>query len=1078
MALTRDDALFTSLNKAQCRAVSSEAPTVAILAGPGSGKTHTLTSRVVWLIEHLGIRPCDVIVATFTVKASNEMKSRIGKALGDGREKKIVLGTFHSIARRYLAAYGQRIGLDPKFGIADDSDSRGAITRICKRLQAPIEPAVARAWISKRKARGTSDERRVKAKNGQDIESQTLEQCYQEYQSHLERSNLLDYDDLLVRCVELLRKFPRCVSNIQTVLIDEYQDTNGVQYDLMKLFAQAHRRITIVGDPDQSIYGWRSAEIKNLHRLLRDFPGTDEISLEENYRSSSSILHTSLKVIQQDQDRYKKALLPVHEKGTRPVLRKLKTSQDEADWIISEIKRIKLLSGNMVDCDDFAILLRSASVSRRIEAALGREGIPYRMVGGFKFYDREEIKILLDYLRIIHQLDNNDALARVMNVPKRGIGDVTIKSLLEEAERGSMSLWTLLDKHCKGDRNAKTNIRKQTEQKISGELLRPITDLRDRLRTADGSPTNIVDVIQQLVQKLHLEDYLQAKYGPEYEPRWANVQEFVNLAEEFAHQAQLDEEALPTVDGAQQVASDDVLARFLANVSLASDKQTEDNGEGKPLVTVSTIHAAKGLEWPVVFIPAVYKGMIPHRRSDDLDEERRLLYVAMTRAKALLYLSAPSLAEQGASGGGGVELSPFVEDLASAFLCRGPSLDRPVMAGVAKILGRTLPPDDVIYRGMPAMAAPEDNLFPVDPSQIGQASAAAGVLPPTTRPGGPGHGGFAPPGKRQKTMQQQHPQVAGESVEGWNAPYRTTMDKAGSFTVPTTGFTTAGAHYASASAAVAAAARQQVQSQPPAAAPGSKKRPAAAAAAAVSRPPAQRSLLGYGYGYGVADHDGSRPRPPREATVDDDDDAPPRFAVPASAPYARRGRAPPPPPVHRGPRRLPPQPQPQPQPAIDPALAAHRLRVGAVTKTVTGRPAAVSAAAAAPPSRIRDDDDGVPPSAARAYACFSSSPPRPGAGEEEEGDGADGKNGEKGKEQNKNSDGESGKENVAPSSSVPTTRPAASFHATTVRASLGGWRGGGGGGGGGIRRPAGLARGGITPVEKLNKPYKLTVKRP
>lgn len=381
MSGSNTDDLFKSLNKAQSRAVSSRASTVAILAGPGSGKTHTLTSRVVWLVNHVGIPPCDIIVATFTVKASNEMKLRIGQALGDGREKKIVLGTFHSIARRYLATYGRHIGLDPKFGIADDSDSRGIIKRISKRLGSPIEPGVVRAWISKRKAKGTSDEQTVKAKNGKDLQSKTLEECYQEYQAHLDRSNLLDYDDLLIRCVELLRKYPRCVQHIQTVLIDEYQDTNGVQYDLMKLFAQENRRITIVGDPDQSIYGWRSAEIRNLHRLLRDFPGTDEISLEENYRSSSSILDVSLKVIEQDPERYKKVLLPVHKKGTRPVLRMLKHSTAEAEWVVSEIKRVRLMSGNMIRADDIAILLRSASLSRHIESALGREGVPYKMVG-------------------------------------------------------------------------------------------------------------------------------------------------------------------------------------------------------------------------------------------------------------------------------------------------------------------------------------------------------------------------------------------------------------------------------------------------------------------------------------------------------------------------------------------------------------------------------------------------------------------------------------------------------------------------------------------------------------------------
>ncbi|KAI3320223.1 UvrD-helicase-domain-containing protein [Xylariaceae sp. AK1471] len=1009
MPLTNGNDILKSLNKAQCRAVSSEAPTVAILAGPGSGKTHTLTSRVVWLIDHVGIQPQDVIVATFTNKASNEMKARIGHVFGDGREKQLIIGTFHSIARRYLAKYSQRIGLDPKFGIADDSDSRGIITRICKRLDTHIEPPVARAWISKRKAKGTSDERTVKGKNGKNVESQALERCFEEYQSQLERSNLLDYDDLLVRCVELLRRFPQCVSNIRAVLIDEYQDTNGVQYDLMKLFAQQHRRITIVGDPDQSIYGWRSAEIKNLHRLLRDYPGTDEISLEENYRSSSSILDTSLKVIQQDQERYKKVLLPVRDRGTRPVLRKLKSATDEADWIISEIKRIRMLSGNMIDFDDFAILLRSAALSRHMESTLGREGIAYRMVGGFKFYERTEIKILLDYMRIIHQPDNNDAFARIINVPRRGIGEATIKALLEEAEKSSMSLWQLVDKHCRGARRAKTNIRQQTENALSGGLIRPLNNLRERVRSNAGLGTrmNLVELIQQLVRDLKFEDYLEATYGTEYESRWANVQEFITLAEEFMRQDQVDDEALPTIDGFAQASDDDLLAKFLSNVSLASDKQTQDKDEeGKPLVTISTIHAAKGLEWPVIFIPAVYNGSIPHIRAEDQNEERRLLYVAMTRAKALLYLSCPQNIANG--GGKPTELSSFIDAIpSSAFLQKGPSFDRPVMSGVAKILGRELPLDSVIYKGMPSMTAPEDNLYPVDPNDV---SYGAG------------------PRKRQKL---QHPvksvQVAEESVEGWAAPYKTTMQKAASFTVPRTdGFTTAGIHMANVAAAETQSAAAKPASTP---AQGPPRRITS------NRPPNQRSLLGYGYG--VTNHDKSKP-----AGIGMTANVPsiPKRTISAPAPYARRRSG------HNG-YQLPPAPAAD-APAIEPALADHKLGTAKLP--------------ASKPVVTRHDEPA--PTRSKQYSCFSSSPtkhessPSISIGLKEVGGDA-----EKGAME---------KQNIV---LEDHRRPAASFHTTTVAGPLGtgplGWRGG-------IKRPAGLGRSSITPMEKLNKPYKLTVKRP
>lgn len=717
--------ILQSLNPAQARAVSSDAATVAILAGPGSGKTHTLTSRVVWLVDHVGYRPEDVVVATFTVKAAREMQERIGKALGNGREKKIVLGTFHSISRRYLAAYGRKIGLSQKFGIADDGDSRSLISRIIKRLQLAIDPAAARAWISKKKAKGT-EPASASTRPQQPAKTpglQELETCYTEYQSHLERSNLLDYDDLLVRCVELLKKFPTCVANIQTVLIDEYQDTNGVQYELMRLLAQQRQRITIVGDPDQSIYGWRSAEIRNLWRLLRDFPGTDEISLEENYRSSQSILDLSLLVIQQDKKRYQKVLKPTHNKGTRPVLRKLRSASVEAEWIVSEIRRAILMSGEMLNYSDVAVLLRSASLSRHIESALGKAGVPYKMVGGFKFYERTEIKIIIDYLRVIHQPENNDALGRIMNVPRRGIGEGTVKNLIEEAEKSSLSLWDLLSKHCRGDRQAKTKITKHAEQKISGDLFKLLNGIRKRMAesasaSSDSSstPFGLVEMISHLLTSLNFQKFLQDTQPEDHEQRWANVQEFVGLAADFVRD--LDQlggdDKLPEIDGLEQSSETEVLPKFLANVSLASDAQKSEEGqEDKPLVTISTIHAAKGLEWPIVFIPAVYTGSIPHSRSEDSDEERRLLYVAMTRAQSLLYLSYPTYS----SGGNGDrnELSSFVEPVSRSFAQKGPVFDRPILVQMSQILGRKLLPESTIFSSLPPMFTPGDDLFPVDP---------------------------------------------------------------------------------------------------------------------------------------------------------------------------------------------------------------------------------------------------------------------------------------------------------------------------------------------------------------------------
>lgn len=835
-----DTALLKTLNDAQRKAVTSTKSTVAILAGPGSGKTHTLTSRVVWLIRHVGYKPCDVIVATFTVKAAKEMGERIGKILGEEVRKKIILGTFHSISRRYLAAYGSRIGLDSKFSIADDGDSRGIIKRICERHQLKIEPAYAKSWISKKKAKGT--EALLTQKTQKQDDSPELKKCFKEYQEHLERSNLLDYDDLLVRCVDLLRQHPSCMSNVQAVLIDEYQDTNGIQYELMKLFAQARNRITVVGDPDQSIYGWRSAEVRNLYRLLREYEGTHEVSLEENYRSSQSILNVSLKVIQEDKKRYQKVLLPVHAKGERPVLRKLGSSSKEAEWIVKEIRRAMMMFGGMLKQEDVAILLRSASLSRHIESALGKAGVAYRMIGGHKFYERKEIKILVDYLRLIYQPSNNDGVARVINIPRRGIGEATIKSLLAEAEQAKMTVWSVICKHCRGERKATTNIRAKMEQKLSADFIRIVSNLRKKAEdVTPGSSFTLVHLVESLISQLSYKKYLEEEHVDDHETRWANVQEFVSLVADFMRDvAGSDDDDLPEVDSLVQSKQDSVLGKFLANVSLASDAQRDDGEHDKSsLVTISTIHAAKGLEWPVVFIPSVYTGSIPHARSEDLDEERRLLYVAMTRAQALLYLSCPLYGSQGLSQKTELShfLSPFAEKI---FAPKGPSFDRPVVETVAKILGRDAPSSKVIFDKLPPMFSPEDDAFPIDPVDPKN---------PDDNPGGPAdHYSRAP--KRQRSNNSAASFDDFEEPQ-WDRQYSTTMEQSAGFTLPSLpGFVSAGAHRN----AIATADAQQVSAT-------AKKQ--AEKKATSRRAPDQRSLLGF-VNQGHRQQESQTARPPVE----------------------------------------------------------------------------------------------------------------------------------------------------------------------------------------------------------------------
>ncbi|ERT00348.1 hypothetical protein HMPREF1624_03719 [Sporothrix schenckii ATCC 58251] len=893
-------ALLAKLNAAQRRAVTSTANTVAILAGPGSGKTHTLTSRVAWLIDQVGHMPSNVIVATFTVKAAREMKERIGKALGGGREKRIVLGTFHSVALRYLSAYGTRIGVAKGFSIVDDHDSKAIIKRIVKRLDVTLDAAVARGWISKKKSKGCvggdADDEATKNKRtnlqkmqknrsqqahgaggsaeGKDFVA-ALQTVYDEYQKHLQSLNLLDYDDLLIRCTELLRAHPACVANVQAVLIDEYQDTNGVQFELMKLFAQARRRITVVGDPDQSIYGWRSAETTNLARFLSDFPHTAEIALEENYRSSQCILSTSLQVIQQDPARYDKSLLPVHKKGTLPVLRRLQDAMHEAQWILQETRRATLLTGHMLNHGDVAILVRSAALSRPIEQALARAGVPYRMMGGRKFFERAEVKLLVDYLRVVHQPHNNDVLARIINVPRRGVGPKTIQGCLEEAEAGSMSLWTLITKHCRGDLVAKTGITAPTEKKM-GRFIDLIQRLQGRLRgtmdEAEGAeegregkeakkgkaggkgsdvggtltdaftPTeparayDLVQLIVALTEQLDYRTYIGETYGGDDEARWANVDEFVTLAREFMNNAQLlmAEDELPTVDGVEQTKETDVLNKFLANISLAADadKTQEGTNEPLPMVTISTIHAAKGLEWPVVFIPAAYEGSLPHSRSEDIDEERRLLYVAMTRAKCLLNISyslfgAPDRDKEREARRSEQNLSPFLADIVDVWCAeRGPAYDRALLEEMGDILGRPVPQERAIYQDLPSNVPLLDDVFPLDPLEAsryhnededgGYEYSSRFRRRQQQQQGGQSYAGYNDNNqnsKRRRTMTKM-PDYSGGEQGPWQRGYTTTMEGGGSnFTMgggaAYPGFTTASAHHSAMLEAEAAEAAKR-----------------------------------------------------------------------------------------------------------------------------------------------------------------------------------------------------------------------------------------------------------------------------
>ncbi|CAK39643.1 hypothetical protein CBS115989_8976 [Aspergillus niger] len=779
--------ILDGLNSAQTAAVASPAPILQVLAPPGSGKTKTLTARVAYLLAHHGYRPQDVICCTFTIKASREMRERLAKLIGDELQKKLILGTFHSICRRYLVTYGYLIGLKKGFGIADSGDSLAIIKRIVKRLQVGIQPNAARARISHQKAHGVSpDELAAKLnKNSKVLEQREFVQVYREYEANLAASNLLDYDDLLVRCVELLRKHPQCVSNVQAVLVDEFQDTNHIQYELMNLFASQNQRITVVGDPDQSIYGFRSAEIKNLGRMQQLYKDTSIVLLEDNYRSSGCILSSAQDVIEQDSSRPAKKLQPTHSLGTMPVLRKLPNSESEALWIVLEIKRCIALTGKLVNYSDFAILLRSAALSRQIEAQMGKHGIPYRMVGGLRFFDRVEIKLLLDYLRVISQPGNTDALLRIINVPSRKLGDESVNLLTKGAEKAKKPLWDFIKDVAQGRSSTEKSLSKPADNGLC-TLVGLIESARQKLcECTDGSsPRKLLDF---LIKKLSFREYLKALHGSNEENRWANVEELLTQADDTPgpeNEAENDEN-LPEIQGLEQQQAhpgEEALSRFLANVALSTEVLPQEGEEGEQSdekVTISTIHAAKGLEWPVVFVPAVLNGIIPHSRAEDSDEERRLLYVAMTRAQALLYLSYPLRQSR---DGEEATLSSFLPSklVEERFRFLGPKINDKIIQEIADILRRPMPGSAAISEGRSTCDIPYDDQWTEDGFEAPDA---------IIRWDGTRAMGGEPNPKRQRLNQEQSG-ASTTTYMSWTPP---TMNGS-NFSVPTTlslGFSTA-----------------------------------------------------------------------------------------------------------------------------------------------------------------------------------------------------------------------------------------------------------------------------------------------
>ncbi|KAK9456592.1 P-loop containing nucleoside triphosphate hydrolase protein [Dipodascopsis uninucleata] len=694
-----------NLNKAQCEAVKYPIDSqLQILAGPGTGKTKTLVARALFYLAE-GVRPENMIITTFTTKAANEMRERISSFLqSDSVANSLILGTFHSISRRYLLKYGYLISLPRNFQIADDNDSVDIVRSIIRSLKKENDKGRAirvRKDISYLKSHGIESADYDELPN----KEPELAEIFTMYQAHLDSSAMLDFDDLLLKCAHLLKNHPHVIKNVEAVLVDEFQDTNVVQYQLMKLFASAKSNITVVGDPDQSIYRFRAANIHNLKNMLHDYPDTATIHLEHNYRSSAEIVQASLSIIEQDDLRIKKSLMANDSLEQKPSLVKLLDDESEATWIAREIERIIKLGCGLIRPCDIAVLVRSARLTRPIEAKLAASGIDYRMIGGLRFYEREEIKLMMSYLSVVQSRKNSPAVRKTLNNPKRGIGEKFLETVTKYSEVNNISLWNaLLDV-----RDGKIKVHKRYIKSLS-DYISIITKAEELLKE-HGLP----DMFNYILEALDYKEVLKRERPETWMFKWENVQELYSQIVHFSTHPSIGNQ-LPDVSDLQDNSDTrnlssqgdyfDSLTEFLATVNLSPTEEQASSKDPDMLAVISTIHSAKGLEWPVVFVPGVYDGSIPHKRSvdnsEEIDEERRLLYVAMTRAKGLLYLTMPTIPGAGFIGTFGdssmkdireLKRSRFIDKASlQCFQAKEPRFQYEDIRSLAGLLQRQCPP--------------------------------------------------------------------------------------------------------------------------------------------------------------------------------------------------------------------------------------------------------------------------------------------------------------------------------------------------------------------------------------------------
>ena len=594
--------LLTGMNEKQAEAVQTTEGPLLIMAGAGSGKTRVLTHRIAYLIDEKMINPWNILAITFTNKAAREMRER-AMALNPATSETLI-ATFHSMCVRILRREADHIGYNRNFTIVDPGEQRTLMKRILKNLN--LDP---KKW-NERAILGTIsnakndllDEVAYEHQAG-DMYTQIVAKCYKAYQEELRRSEAMDFDDLIMMTLRLFDKNPDVLAyyqqRYQYIHVDEYQDTNHAQYQLVKLLASRFKNICVVGDADQSIYGWRGADMQNILDFEKDYPEAKVVLLEENYRSTKKILQAANEVIKNNRNRRPKKLWTQNDDGEQIVYYRANDERDEAVFVASTIDNIIREEGK--NFKDFAVLYRTNAQSRTIEEALLKSNIPYTMVGGTKFYSRKEIRDVISYLNLIANPADNISFERVVNEPKRGVGPGTLEKIRNFAYEQNMSL---LD--------ASANI---------------ILNLRDQL---DG--LSITEAIEAVLDKSGYLDALSMQQTLESQARIENIEEFMSVTKNF------DE---TNTDGTEDETGIDRLGRFLNDLALIAD--TDDGDMEAAEVTLMTLHAAKGLEFPVVFLIGMEEGVFPLSRAseepDELEEERRLAYVGITRAEEILFLT-------------------------------------------------------------------------------------------------------------------------------------------------------------------------------------------------------------------------------------------------------------------------------------------------------------------------------------------------------------------------------------------------------------------------------------------------------